>query len=66
MALIGGLSSRWPLTRVLSLFMLITAGLLVLFVGSGFGHGRVGAWVADRAVFQTAALPGSCIVASSV
>lgn len=34
-ALIGGLSSRWPLTRVLSLFMLITAGLLVLFVGSG-------------------------------
>lgn len=33
-ALIGGLSSRWPLTRVLSLFMLITAGLLVLFVGS--------------------------------
>ncbi|WP_339530006.1 MFS transporter [Pseudomonas mucidolens] len=34
-ALIGGLASRWPLTRVLSLFMLITAGLLVLFVGSG-------------------------------
>ena len=34
-ALIGGLSSRWPLTRVLSLFMLITAGLLVVFVGSG-------------------------------
>ena len=34
-ALIGGLSSRGPLTRVLSLFMLITAGLLVLFVGSG-------------------------------
>ncbi|MDD2058634.1 MFS transporter [Pseudomonas sp. GD03860] len=34
-ALIGGLSSRWPLGRVLSLFMLITAGLLVLFVGSG-------------------------------
>ena len=34
-ALIGGLSSRWPLTWVLSLFMLITAGLLVLFVGSG-------------------------------
>lgn len=33
-ALIGGLSSRWPLTRVLSLFMLVTAGLLVLFVGS--------------------------------
>ncbi|MGF0238826.1 MFS transporter [Rhodococcus sp. IEGM1300] len=33
-ALIGGLSSRWPLARVLSLFMLITAGLLVLFVGS--------------------------------
>lgn len=33
-ALIGGLSSRWPLTRVLSLFMLLTAGLLVLFVGS--------------------------------
>ncbi|MFQ6575742.1 MFS transporter [Pseudomonas sp. UM16] len=34
-ALIGGLSSRWPLSRVLSLFMLITAGLLVAFVGSG-------------------------------
>lgn len=34
-ALIGGLSSRWPLTRVLALFMLITAGLLVLFVGFG-------------------------------
>ncbi|MBM3104127.1 MAG: MFS transporter [Pseudomonas sp.] len=34
-ALIGGLSSRWPLVRVLALFMLITAGLLVLFVGSG-------------------------------
>ncbi|MBA1204445.1 MFS transporter [Pseudomonas capeferrum] len=34
-ALIGGLSSRWPLSRVLSLFMLITAGLLVLFVVSG-------------------------------
>jgi len=34
-ALIGGLASRWPLTRVLSLFMLLTAGLLVLFVGSG-------------------------------
>lgn len=33
-ALIGGLSSRWPLTRVLSLFMLVTAGLLLLFVGS--------------------------------
>lgn len=33
-ALIGGLSSRWPLARVLSLFMLVTAGLLVLFVGS--------------------------------
>ncbi|MCY1447613.1 MFS transporter, aromatic acid:H+ symporter (AAHS) family [compost metagenome] len=33
-ALIGGLASRWRLTRVLSLFMLITAGLLVLFVGS--------------------------------
>ncbi len=33
-ALIGGLSSRRPLARVLSLFMLITAGLLVLFVGS--------------------------------
>ncbi|MFP3515369.1 MFS transporter [Pseudomonas sp. SIMBA_077] len=34
-ALVGGLASRWPLTRVLSLFMLVTAGLLVLFVGSG-------------------------------
>lgn len=34
-ALIGGLASRWPLARVLSVFMLITAGLLVLFVGSG-------------------------------
>jgi len=34
-ALIGGLSSRWPLSRVLSMFMLITAGLLVLFVASG-------------------------------
>ncbi|MEE1864917.1 MFS transporter [Pseudomonas auratipiscis] len=34
-ALIGGLSSRWPLVRVLALFMLVTAGLLVLFVGSG-------------------------------
>lgn len=34
-ALIGGLSSRWPLSRVLALFMLITAGLLVLFVVSG-------------------------------
>ncbi|NBF09722.1 MFS transporter [Pseudomonas sp. Fl4BN1] len=34
-ALIGGLSSRWPLTRVLSLFMLITAGLLVLFASAG-------------------------------
>ncbi|MGE8348875.1 MFS transporter [Pseudomonas helleri] len=33
-ALVGGLASRWPLTRVLSLFMLVTAGLLVLFVGS--------------------------------
>ncbi|WP_277593332.1 MFS transporter [Pseudomonas chlororaphis] len=33
-ALIGGLASRWPLGRVLALFMLITAGLLVLFVGS--------------------------------
>ncbi len=30
-ALIGALASRWPLTRVLSLFMLISAGLLVLF-----------------------------------
>ncbi|MFK0095878.1 MFS transporter [Pseudomonas sp. NPDC090592] len=34
-ALIGGLSSRWPLTRVLALFMLVTAGLLVLFVANG-------------------------------
>ncbi|MGE8058911.1 MFS transporter [Pseudomonas sp. NPDC089547] len=34
-ALIGGLSSRWPLTRVLALFMLITAALLVLFVANG-------------------------------
>lgn len=34
-ALIGGLSSRWPLSRVLSIFMLITAGLLVLFVANG-------------------------------
>ncbi|MCE7764319.1 MFS transporter [Pseudomonas putida] len=34
-ALIGGLSSRWPLTRVLGLFMLITATLLVLFVVNG-------------------------------
>ncbi|WP_455886994.1 MFS transporter [Pseudomonas rustica] len=34
-ALIGGLSSRWPLTRVLALFMLITAALLVLFVVNG-------------------------------
>ncbi|MDD2062814.1 MFS transporter [Pseudomonas sp. 25571] len=34
-ALIGGLSSRWPLSRVLSMFMLISAGLLVLFVASG-------------------------------
>ncbi|WP_043196047.1 MFS transporter [Pseudomonas putida] len=34
-ALIGGLSSRWPLTRVLGLFMLITAALLVLFVVNG-------------------------------
>ncbi|WP_025809375.1 MFS transporter [Pseudomonas chlororaphis] len=33
-ALIGGLASRWPLGRVLALFMLVTAGLLVLFVGS--------------------------------
>ena len=33
-ALIGGLPSRWPLARVLSLFMLVTTGLLVLFVGS--------------------------------
>lgn len=33
-ALIGGMASRWRLTRVLSLFMLVTAGLLVLFVGS--------------------------------
>ncbi|MBH3417502.1 MFS transporter [Pseudomonas putida] len=34
-ALIGGLASRWPLTRVLALFMLITAVLLVLFVVNG-------------------------------
>ncbi|MBK5003213.1 MFS transporter [Pseudomonas sp. S31] len=34
-ALIGGLSSRWPLTRVLSMFMLVTAALLVLFVNNG-------------------------------
>ena len=34
-ALIGGLASRWPLTRVLALFMLITAALLVLFVANG-------------------------------
>ncbi|CAM3843991.1 Gallate transporter [Pseudomonas reidholzensis] len=34
-ALIGGLSSRWPLSRVLAMFMLVTAGLLVLFVVSG-------------------------------
>lgn len=34
-ALIGGLASRWPLTRVLSLFMLVTATLLVMFVGTG-------------------------------
>ena len=34
-ALIGGLSSRWPLSRVLAMFMLVTAGLLVLFVASG-------------------------------
>ena len=33
-ALIGGLASRWRLTRVLSLFMLSTAGLLVLFAGN--------------------------------
>lgn len=33
-ALIGALASRWRLTRVLALFMLISAGLLVLFVGS--------------------------------
>ena len=33
-ALIGAMASRWRLTRVLSLFMLVTAGLLVLFVGS--------------------------------
>lgn len=33
-ALIGALASRWPLGRVLALFMLVTAGLLVLFVGS--------------------------------
>lgn len=34
-ALIGGLASRWLLTRVLALFMLITAALLVLFVANG-------------------------------
>ncbi|EKT4474727.1 MFS transporter [Pseudomonas putida] len=34
-ALIGGLASRWPLMRVLALFMLITAALLVLFVANG-------------------------------
>ena len=34
-ALIGGLALRWPLTRVLALFMLITAALLVLFVVNG-------------------------------
>lgn len=34
-ALIGGLSSRWPLTRVLSIFMLVTAALLMLFVANG-------------------------------
>ncbi|USS52994.1 MULTISPECIES: MFS transporter [Pseudomonas] len=34
-ALIGGLSSRWKLSRVLAMFMLVTAGLLVLFVASG-------------------------------
>ena len=33
-ALIGALASRWRLTRVLALFMLISAVLLVLFVGS--------------------------------
>ncbi|WHS57654.1 MFS transporter [Pseudomonas sp. G2-4] len=33
-ALIGAMASRWRLTRVLSLFMLVTAGLLVLFVDS--------------------------------
>lgn len=33
-ALVGGLASRWRLTRVLSLFMLITAGLLVLFTAA--------------------------------
>jgi benzoate transport len=33
-ALIGAMASRWRLTRVLSLFMLVTAGLLVSFVGS--------------------------------
>ncbi len=32
--LIGALASRWRLTRVLALFMLISAVLLVLFVGS--------------------------------
>lgn len=34
-ALIGALASRWPLARVLAMFMLITAGLLLLFVGFG-------------------------------
>ena len=34
-ALIDGLASRWPLPRVLALFMLITAALLVLFVANG-------------------------------
>lgn len=34
-ALIGALASRWSLTRVLALFMLTTAALLVVFVGSG-------------------------------
>ncbi|MGP4957371.1 MFS transporter [Pseudomonas helleri] len=49
-ALVGGLASRWPLTRVLSLFMLVTAGLLVLFVGSAssvmaaLGLGLLVAW----------------------
>lgn len=33
-ALVGGLASRWQLTRVLSLFMLITASLLVLFTAA--------------------------------
>ena len=33
-ALIGALASRWPLARILAGFMLITAALLVAFLGS--------------------------------